>query len=198
LIDNPQGVSSRSSKRNRQPGRRTAVEPAQIRVNSFASARRRCSGRNRQPPSSSTSQSRASDCRTPSDGSARYRAAWRNRSPVRSQSHRGWRWPAARCAVPSRAVGVDRDAQTAVALAHGAFQRGAIAAADRVQDPVLLRQVSQCGLVARIGDLAARGGGYRRVGPFLTPDRHRAIQNEPRSPPSHPEAAVQGDELGRL
>ena len=54
------------------------------------------------------------------------------------------------------------------------------------------------GLVARIGDLAARGGGYRRVGPFLTPDRHRAIQNEPRSPPSHPEAAAQGDELGRL
>src|SRR5437660_6545422 len=36
------------------------------------------------------------------------------------------------------------------------------------------------GLVARIGHLAARGGGYRRVGPFLTPDRHRAIQNEPR------------------
>jgi hypothetical protein len=30
-----------------------------------------------------------------------------------------------------RAVGVDRDAQTAVALAHGAFQPGAIAAADR-------------------------------------------------------------------
>ena len=54
------------------------------------------------------------------------------------------------------------------------------------------------GLVARIGHLAARGGGYRRVGPFLTPDRHRAIQNEPRSPPSHPEAAAQGDELGRL
>jgi ABC-type branched-subunit amino acid transport system ATPase component len=46
------------------------------------------------------------------------------------------------------------------------------------------------GLVARMGDLAARGGGYRRVGPFLTPDRHRAIQNEPRSPPSHPEAAA--------
>src|ERR1700719_1545367 len=54
------------------------------------------------------------------------------------------------------------------------------------------------GLVARIGDLAARGGGYRRMGPFLTPDRHRAIQTEPRSPPSHPEAAAQGDELGRL
>jgi hypothetical protein len=54
------------------------------------------------------------------------------------------------------------------------------------------------GLVARIGHLAARGGGYRRVSPFLTPDRHRAIQNEPRSPPSHPEAAAQGDELGRL
>src|ERR1700738_3006355 len=57
---------------------------------------------------------------------------------------------------------------------------------------------TRCGLVARIGHLAARGGGYRRVGPFLTPDRHRAIQNEPRSPPSHPEAAAQGDELGRL
>ena len=28
------------------------------------------------------------------------------------------------------------------------------------------------GLVARIGHLAARGGGYRRVSPFLTPDRH--------------------------
>jgi len=61
-------------------------------------------------------------------------------------------------------------------------------------DLVVLRH----GLVARIGHLAARGGGYRRVSPFLTPDRHRAIQNEPRSPPSHPEAAAQGDELGRL
>jgi len=27
------------------------------------------------------------------------------------------------------------------------------------------------------------------MGPFLTPDRHRAIQNEPRSPPS-PSAAL--------
>ena len=61
----------------------------------------------------------------------------------------------------------------------------------------LLRR-TEGGLVARIGDLAARGGGYRRMGPFLTSDRHRAIQNEPRSPPSHPEAAAQGDELGRL
>jgi hypothetical protein len=34
--------------------------------------------------------------------------------------------------------------------------------------------------------------------PFLTPDRRRAIQSEPRSPSSHPEAAAQGDELGRL
>jgi hypothetical protein len=58
--------------------------------------------------------------------------------------------------------------------------------------------IDALGLVARIGHLAARGGGYRRAGPFLTPDRHRAIQNEPRSPPSHPEAAAQGDKLGRL
>jgi hypothetical protein len=53
-------------------------------------------------------------------------------------------------------------------------------------------------LVARIGRLAARSGGYRRTAPFLTPDSHRAIQSEPRSPSSHPEAAAQSDELGRL
>jgi hypothetical protein len=46
--------------------------------------------------------------------------------------------------------------------------------------------------------LAARSGRYRRAGPFLTPDSHRAIQSEPRSPSSHPEAAAQSDELGRL
>ena len=46
--------------------------------------------------------------------------------------------------------------------------------------------------------LAARRGRNRRARPFLTPDSHRAIQNEPRSPPSHPEAAAQSDELGRL
>ena len=28
--------------------------------------------------------------------------------------------------------------------------------------------------------------GIEGWAPFLTPDRHRAIQNEPRSPPSHP------------
>ena len=53
-------------------------------------------------------------------------------------------------------------------------------------------------LVARIDRLATRSGGYRRAGPFLTPDCHRAIQNEPRSPSSHPEAAAQSDELGGL
>src|SRR6201987_5338958 len=46
--------------------------------------------------------------------------------------------------------------------------------------------------------LATRGGRYRRTAPFLTPDSHRAIQSEPRSPSSHPEAAAQSDELGRL
>ena len=46
--------------------------------------------------------------------------------------------------------------------------------------------------------LAARGGRYRRTAPFLIPDSHRAIQSEPRSPSSHPEAAAQSDELGRL
>ena len=54
------------------------------------------------------------------------------------------------------------------------------------------------GLVARIGRLAARSGRYRSVGPYLTPDCHRAIQSEPRSPSSHPEAAAQSDELGGL
>jgi hypothetical protein len=34
--------------------------------------------------------------------------------------------------------------------------------------------------------------------PFLILGRHRAIQSEPRSPPSHPEAAAQSDELGCL
>ena len=53
-------------------------------------------------------------------------------------------------------------------------------------------------LVARIDRLATRSGGYRRAGPFLTPDCHRAIQNEPRSPSSHPEAAAPSDELGGL
>jgi len=53
-------------------------------------------------------------------------------------------------------------------------------------------------LVARIDRLATRSGGYRRAGPFLTPDCHRAIQNKPRSPSSHPEAAAQSDELGGL
>src|SRR6266481_8830164 len=53
-------------------------------------------------------------------------------------------------------------------------------------------------LVARIGRLAARSGGYRRAGPLPTPDSHRAIQSEPRSPSSHPEAAAQSDELGGL
>ena len=46
--------------------------------------------------------------------------------------------------------------------------------------------------------LAARSGRYRRAAPFLTSDSHRAIQSEPRSPSSHPEAATQSDELGRL
>jgi hypothetical protein len=53
-------------------------------------------------------------------------------------------------------------------------------------------------LVARIDRLAARSGGCRRAGPFLTPDSYRAIQSEPRSPSPHPEAAAQSDELGRL
>ena len=53
-------------------------------------------------------------------------------------------------------------------------------------------------LVARIDRLATRSGGYRRAGPFLTPGCHRAIQNEPRSPSSHPEAAAPSDELGGL
>ena len=34
--------------------------------------------------------------------------------------------------------------------------------------------------------------------PFLTADHHRAIQSQPRSPSSHPEAAAQSDELGCL
>jgi hypothetical protein len=33
---------------------------------------------------------------------------------------------------------------------------------------------------------------------FLTLGHHRAIQSEPRSPSSHPEAAAQSDELGGL
>ena len=53
-------------------------------------------------------------------------------------------------------------------------------------------------LVARIDRLAARGGRYRRAAPVLTSDIHRAIQSEPRSPSSHPEAAAQSDELGGL
>jgi hypothetical protein len=35
-------------------------------------------------------------------------------------------------------------------------------------------------------------------GPFLILGRHRAIQSQPRSPSSHPEAAAQSDELGCL
>src|SRR5438552_8721213 len=54
------------------------------------------------------------------------------------------------------------------------------------------------GLVARIGRLAARSGRYKRASPFLAPDSHRAIQSEPISPSSHPEAAAQSDELGGL
>jgi hypothetical protein len=46
--------------------------------------------------------------------------------------------------------------------------------------------------------LAARSGRYRSAAPFLIPDSHCAIQSEPRSPPSHPEAAAQSDELGGL
>jgi len=53
-------------------------------------------------------------------------------------------------------------------------------------------------LVVRIGRLAARSGQYTTAGPFLIPDRQRAIQSEPRSPSSPPEAAAQSDELGRL
>ena len=53
-------------------------------------------------------------------------------------------------------------------------------------------------LVARIDRLAARGERYRRAAPVLTSDIHRAIQSEPRSPSSHPEAAAQSDELGGL
>jgi hypothetical protein len=34
--------------------------------------------------------------------------------------------------------------------------------------------------------------------PFLTADHHRAIQSQPRSPSSHPEATAQSDELGCL
>ena len=62
----------------------------------------------------------------------------------------------------------------------------------------MLKNITLLGLVARIGRLAARSGGYRRAGPFLTADRHRAIQSQPRSPSSHPEAAAQSDELGSL
>jgi hypothetical protein len=52
-------------------------------------------------------------------------------------------------------------------------------------------------LVARIGRYAARIGRCIRA-PFLTLGCHRAIQSEPRSPSSHPEAAAQSDELGCL
>jgi len=45
--------------------------------------------------------------------------------------------------------------------------------------------------------LAARRDGISGT-PFLTADHHRAIQSEPRSPASHPEAAAQSDELGCL
>jgi len=37
------------------------------------------------------------------------------------------------------------------------------------------KENDQQGLVARIDRLARRGGRYRRTGPFLTPDSHRAI-----------------------
>src|ERR1700724_262918 len=58
--------------------------------------------------------------------------------------------------------------------------------------------------VAPITGLVARIGGWRRGvdgiggGPVSDSGRHRAIQSEPRSPSSHPEAAAQSDELGRL
>jgi hypothetical protein len=52
--------------------------------------------------------------------------------------------------------------------------------------------------------LVARIGGWRRGvdgiggGPVSDSGRYRAIQSESRSPSSHPEAAAQSDELGRL
>ena len=49
------------------------------------------------------------------------------------------------------------------------------------------------------------GSAVRRRGldgvsgtPFLTLGSHRAVQSQPRSPSSHPEAAAQSDELGCL
>jgi hypothetical protein len=41
-------------------------------------------------------------------------------------------------------------------------------------------------------------GGEDIRGPFLTLGSHRAVQSQPRSPSSHPEAAAQSDELGCL
>ena len=49
------------------------------------------------------------------------------------------------------------------------------------------------------GSVVRRRGLEGISGPrFLTLGRHRAIQSEPRSPSSHPEAAAQSDELGGL
>src|SRR6266446_7590378 len=49
------------------------------------------------------------------------------------------------------------------------------------------------------GSIVRRRGLEGISGPrFLTLGRHRAIQSEPRSPSSHPEAAAQSDELGCL
>jgi uncharacterized protein YbjT (DUF2867 family) len=88
---------------------------------------------------------------------------------------------------------IDAQALPATVLRPAAF----------MQNDLMLRDALKAGvypqsLVARIGRLAARRGRYRRAGPSLTPDSHRAIQSEPRSPSSHPEAAAQSDELGGL
>jgi hypothetical protein len=42
-----------------------------------------------------------------------------------------------------RAVDVDLDVQTSVALSHGVFQSSTIAATVRVQDPGVLREASK-------------------------------------------------------
>jgi len=78
--------------------------------------------------------------------------------------------------------------QAAIGVAHLRPEQGII-------DPALRR------IDVELGGHHVEVAGQNRLisGPrFLTLGHHRAIQSEPRSPSSHPEAAAQSDELGGL
>src|SRR6266446_9850156 len=94
---------------------------------------------------------------------------------------------------------------------HHLPRAGRLHAVMRAQRLVAARLILPCVVVEiaeggrqAVAHLVARIGRYRRGvdgisgTPFLTADHHRAIQSEPRSPASHPEAAGRSHEFGCL